>query len=63
MVSRENFLPGEADTPWGDKWYFDYPCGVRDGWIPQNHNGSKLAFDLLLMGLEYLRRQTQHRLE
>jgi hypothetical protein len=27
------FCRGETDTPWGDKWYFDYPCGVRDGWL------------------------------
>jgi hypothetical protein len=28
------YCRGEADTPWGDKWYFDYPCGVQDGWLP-----------------------------
>jgi hypothetical protein len=27
------FCRGEMDTPWGDKWYFDYPCDVRDGWL------------------------------
>ena len=27
------FCRGWTYSPWGDKWYYDYPCDVKDGWL------------------------------
>ncbi|PDT48165.1 hypothetical protein CO661_09855 [Sinorhizobium fredii] len=45
------FCRGWTYAPWGDKWYYDYPCGVRDAWMPVREQWIETGFSFTSDGL------------